>query len=365
MAGVGDEFPVTDQLLYFDAAAIGPVPLVVQVSVVDEHVRSLSLGTAAPPSSRLEYKRSAARITAGRLLSVEPERVAIVSSAMAALRDALSQLEVGSGNVVIFRDDYPDLVQCCRRFSDARALDLRAVESPCVDPKHDLVALQAASDEDTRLVAVSNVHPWTGRELPIADLVELACSVDALLIVDASQAAGAVPIDAGAVDLLVAAGFKWLGGGFGVAIATASDRLLNACGAKGRGVTAAETLEPSTMSPFATALLNGSIEYVLELGVPRIAAHNRESTSRLREELAGLGATFATSELGNAPHILSVRFERVDSELVVRTLASEGVIVSDRNGWVRWAPHVYTSTADVDRAVEVLAAVLQASVPLY
>jgi len=358
MAGAGDDFPVASDLLYFDAAAIGPVPRAVQMSVLDEEVEGLSLGTSAPGGSRLQRNRSAARIEAGRLLAIEPDRVAIVSSAMAALRDALAQLEVGPGNVVVLEEDYPDIVECCRRFCTARSLELRAVRSPCVDAVLDLAALRGASDRDTRLIAVSSVHSWTGRELSLGDLAELACSVDALLVVDASQAVGAVPVDARVVDLLVTAGYKWLCAELGAAVATATERVLEACSSDGRAPTAAEILEPSTMSPLATAFLRRSIEYLLELGVERIAEHNRVLTTRLREGLADMEATFATSVLSSSPHILSVRFEGLDTAQLVRTLGAEGVIVSDREGWVRWAPHLYTSADDVDRALEVVAGVV-------
>src|SRR5262249_38319080 len=157
----------------------------------------------------------------------------------------------------------------------------------------------------------------------------------ALLFIDASQALGALPIDARDVDLLVAAGYKWLCGQLGAAIATASERMIDACSSNGHPKTAAEILEPSTMSPSSAAVLHGSIEYLLGLGIPRIAAHNRLLTAQLRAGLINLDAALATSELSSAPHILSVRFGGCDSALLVRKLGSEGVAVSEREGWVR------------------------------
>jgi selenocysteine lyase/cysteine desulfurase len=53
--------------------------------------------------------------------------------------------------------------------------------------------------------------------------------VGARLIVDATQAAGAMRVDAAAwdADTVVASGYKWLGGHGGVALATTSPRLLD------------------------------------------------------------------------------------------------------------------------------------------
>jgi selenocysteine lyase/cysteine desulfurase len=355
------DFPVLAERLYFDTAALGLVPRRVQEVVLQRHVTALGFGTADPNAARREGEVAGARTAAAQLLGVEARRVAIGSSAMAVLRDALWRFPARAGNAVVFRHDYPDLVLCFQEFCEARSIQLRSVESSCGDTQADLAALRAAVDAETQLIAVTNVHPWTGRELSLAPLVELAKSAEASLVIDATQSVGAASISpvAADVDLILFAGYKWLVGALGAAVAAVSDRWLAQSVAHGEpAAEAAEILEPSTMSSFSAACLRASLEYLLDVGPDTIAARNRTLGANLRRGLRDLGARFAAGEQSSAPHIVSARFPGVDSGQLTDRLKAAGVAVSLREGWVRWAPHFYNSELDVERALEVLASAL-------
>jgi Selenocysteine lyase len=71
-----------------------------------------------------------------------------------------------------------------------------------------------AIDENTAVVAVSSVQYATGTVVDISRLRRSTAQVGARLIVDATQAAGAMRVDAAAwdADAVVASGYKWLGG---------------------------------------------------------------------------------------------------------------------------------------------------------
>ena len=57
------------------------------------------------------------------------------------------------------------------------------------------------------------------------DRVAVAGAVDALTLVDATQAVGWLPLDAGRVDAVACAAYKWLMSPRGTAFMTVSDRL--------------------------------------------------------------------------------------------------------------------------------------------
>ena len=78
-----------------------------------------------------------------------------------------------------------------------------------------------AIDESTSVVAVSSVQYATGTVVDISRLSKSTVGVGARLIVDATQAAGALRVDAAAwdADAVVTSGYKWLGGHGGVALA--------------------------------------------------------------------------------------------------------------------------------------------------
>ena len=121
---------------------------------------------------------------------------------------------------------------------------------------------------------------------------------------DATQAAGAVPVEASAWDaeLVVSSGYKWLGGHGGVALAAVSPRLLEGIpplpGWMGApepfGFDALSVLvapdarrfTQSTMSYVSMAGLTVALDQLLALGVARIDAHAQTLAALLIEELA-------------------------------------------------------------------------------
>src|SRR5204862_6528571 len=85
-----------------------------------------------------------------------------------------------------------------------------------------------AIDESTSVVAVSSVQYATGTVVDISRLRQSTVQVGARLIVDATQAVGAMRVDAAAWDAddVVTSGYKWVGGRGGIALAIMSPLLL-------------------------------------------------------------------------------------------------------------------------------------------
>lgn len=77
----------------------------------------------------------------------------------------------------------------------------------------DLAALEAAVRPDTALVAVMAANNESGVLFPVAEAGRIAKAKGALFLVDATQAVGKVPVDAGAwgADLLCLSGHKFHG----------------------------------------------------------------------------------------------------------------------------------------------------------
>ncbi|MDH4209261.1 MAG: aminotransferase, partial [Anaerolineae bacterium] len=59
--------------------------------------------------------------------------------------------------------------------------------------------------------------------------------------------------------------------------------------------------------------------------------------------------------------IVTARFPGQDQARVARRLNQEGVVVSPRIGAVRFAPHLYNTAADIERALDVLEGILAES----
>jgi cysteine desulfurase/selenocysteine lyase len=313
-----------------------------------------------------------ARNAAARLLNADPDLIAIPSSATEALCQLALVLRPEAGTNVVSVDlEFPSVVYPWVRVAEDTGAEVRLVQG-MADPAG--LALQSIAelvDDRTAVICVSHVQYATGCLLDLGELASLARAHDATLVVDATQSAGMVPIDLREVhvDALVAGGYKWLGGPFGAAIAYLSPALLDRfrpplvgwrstpdpyrLDARALALApSARRLEFSTMAYTAGQALGGAIEYVLDIGVDRIMAHDRALADRLIAGLDALGADLLTPR-GDTSRagIVAARFPGRDGEAIAGALNAAGIVVSPRFGATRFSTHLFNADRDVDRAL--------------
>ncbi|HEX4128517.1 MAG TPA: aminotransferase class V-fold PLP-dependent enzyme [Pirellulales bacterium] len=162
-----------------------------------------------------------------------------------------------------------------------------------------LDAMRAAIDDDAYLVAVTHASNVTGALQPIEAIAELARRAGALLLVDAAQTLGDVPIDVAAlgVDLLAAPGHKGLLGPLGTGVLYVRpgiERQLASIRQGGTGSdsqfdrqpeTLPEKYEAGNLNVPAIAGLGAGVDYLLERGVSQVREHGERLTSELLEGL--------------------------------------------------------------------------------
>ena len=148
-------------------------------------------------------------------------------------------------------------------------------------------------DDDTAVVCISHVEYGRGQRFDLASLAAAAHDHGALLVVDATQSAGAVPIDvqADALDVVLSSGYKWLCGPFGAAVMYLAPHLQaklepGVVGFRSHEdiwdlrtdqldyARSARRFECSTMAYGCAIGLSHSIDFLLEVGVDRIYEHN-------------------------------------------------------------------------------------------
>jgi selenocysteine lyase/cysteine desulfurase len=218
--------------------------------------------------------------------------------------------------------------------------------------------LADAVDGHTDLVTFSVVQSATGEVARVDDIVAAARAHGALVVGDASQAAGWLPVDASRFDVLACAAYKWLmaprGTAFGYFSAAVRDRFrpLQANWYAGEDVHGsyygpplrlAASARRFDLSPawFCYVGAAPAIELLTEIGVAAVQAHNIALANRFR---AGLGLPPGDSA------IVSVDTPPGADE----RLAAAGIRAAVRDGRLRASFHLYTTEADVDRAVDVL-----------
>ncbi|RMD80122.1 MAG: aminotransferase class V-fold PLP-dependent enzyme [Gammaproteobacteria bacterium] len=389
-----NEFPVLEELIYLNHAAVAPWPRRTAEAVARFAEENLLRG-ALRYEAWLEVEQ-ALREQARRLLgAAAAEDVALLKNTSEGLSLVAQGLDWRPGDrVVLPAEEFPS-----NRipWEALRPQGVEVVEVPLAgseDPEARLAeALEGAGQPiggppaaaarrgaGTRLLAVSWVQYRDGLRLDLARLGRLCRERGALLCVDAIQGLGALPLDveAAGVDFAVADGHKWLLGPEGLALFWCRPELREALRLREHGwhmVEHAGDFERRDWRPAASArrfecgspnmlgihALHASLSLLLEVGIAEVAARVEARVGQLREALATLpGVRLLTpAQPERRAGILSLELPGVELGRLAAWLREEGVVCAVRGGALRLSPHFYTPAEQLDRAVELLACWLE------
>ncbi len=366
-----DVFPAAATSTYLDSASIALMHRDAAASAIDWQRRLAKEGTGSFDESDEEsvfinFHREAARLFNGR-----PEDIAIGSSEtilMSSLAWAVAP-EKGT-RIVATRICHPSTIYPWVRVAAHTGADIRwvAAEDQYVNTDEILAAIQ----DDVAVVCLSHVEYGAGQRYDLQRIAKATHEHGALLIVDATQSAGQVPIDAQAmgIDAVTCSTYKWLCGPFGAAVMYVAPALqtLNPGIVGWRSHVdmwsfqadrleyppSASRFEFSTMSYGAAIAACESLAYLLDVSIDRIAEHNQNSASMFRNGLLERGVqVLSPEEISERSAIVAARFEG-DNPEIARRLKAKKVLASPRNDFVRFSPHLFNGEEDIERALTII-----------
>jgi cysteine desulfurase/selenocysteine lyase len=244
--------------------------------------------------------------------------------------------------------------------------------------------VRAAITPRTRLLALTHASNVLGTVQPIKEFGRIAREHDLLLLVDAAQTAGVVPIDIQetGIDLLAFPGHKSLLGPTGTGALYVGPRARVGAWREGGtgGDSSSETqpreypyfLEGGTPNVLGVAGLTAGIRFVMEKGIESIRTHEVALTDRLREQLAALDGFEVYGHGDSEQHVgtLSFRSEMLPAaeiggildqafDIAVRPGLHCAPYVHRAigpypDGTVRVSPGPFSTEADIDSLVNAL-----------
>ncbi|GAA3863927.1 aminotransferase class V-fold PLP-dependent enzyme [Saccharothrix violaceirubra] len=362
-----------------------------------------SAGSSLPPSSVLDEvighlrreaevggyvaaQERAADLDAGyevfaRLLGAERDEIAFTDSATRSWLSVFDAVPLAVGDrVLVTEAEYAGNAVPIL----ARAAETGAVVDVIPSDVHgqvDVDAVRALLDERVKLVSLVHVPTNGGLVNPVRPVADAAHEVGALVLLDACQSVGQLPVHVGelGVDLLTGTGRKWLRGprgtGFLVVRRDARERLrprlVDLHGGEWTGEREfrfrddARVLELWECSVADRLGLITAARYALDLGLDTITAEVADRADRLRAGLREVPGV-EVHDLG-ARHAGLVTFTKqgTDPGEVREHLAAHGVTVTTsglsstrldmtRRGLttvVRASPHYFVDPAQLDEAV--------------
>ena len=307
---------------------------------------------------------------ASRLINAGPEDIAVGSSAtelLCSLAWAISPSK--DQNVVSTEIVFPSTVYPWQRVASSTGCEIRLAKE-----KNNFIHIDeiiSLIDQHTAVVCISHVEYGNGQTFDLHLLAEATHEHGALLVVDATQSTGAIPIDVQAcpIDALISGAYKWLCGPFGAAFMYLAPHLQTKLEPGLVGFRshknmwdldasridypqAAQKFEFSTMAFGCAVGLTRAINFLNDVGVKNIFQYNRQLADRLIEGLQARGAVITSPlEDKSRSSIVRAHFENIGSNKIIQSLKQAGVFVSRRGDSIRFSPHLYNSISDIDKAL--------------
>jgi cysteine desulfurase/selenocysteine lyase len=361
------DFLVAPEMAHLCAGGETPI-LKSHRAAIDRFFDDKSHGFAGR-DERLMGMLARCRERVANLLGVDAADVAFLDSASDGVNQLAAGLEWRAGDNVVLEDiEYPSDIYPWARL-ERLGVEVRVARQWGAEPSLDRIA--ALMDDRTRVLSTSQVSYLTGRRYRLEDLAALCEKTGTLLSVDATHAAGVVPVPARYADVLVSSCYKYLLGVHGAAIFYRNPRRLANLEPQTIGwhsIDGARSVETPTrfaLAPDATrfeagnppfmalAVLDNALAYLEEIGIERIERHVLALGGKLRRALVARGLTLLTpeDEMHRGPNIC---FLCPDSAALVAALDARGVLVWGGDNRIRISLHAYNDEEDIERLLAAL-----------
>ncbi len=363
---IRDRFPLLRDVAYGNTCSQGA--LSVNVRAAYERYLSDWDEKGAPWELWVEHAE-AVRSRFARLLNAEPDEVAVTTSVSAGVSAMMSGIRPpdGRNKIVISDFEFPTIGQ----ISHAQELVGRKVAHVPMTPDTTLRMDRLAEeiDEETALVCITYVSFRNGSKMDVAEVIRLAHEAGALVLVDAFQAVGAIPIDVKELgaDFVAGGALKYLLGSSGLGFFYCRQELIEQVLPTVTGWFADEDIfkmdiHDYSPSPTARRFEAGTppipniyagvagMDLMHEVGIAETERHVAGLTAQLIEGLDRIGARMVTPR-DPRNHGPLICVATTDDYAMVAALAEDGVLTSPRDNSVRLSLHCYNSAEDVDRMV--------------
>jgi kynureninase len=369
------QFPLLEERIYLASHTLGPLPQDAVLDIAD-YTQSLYLGKRALSIWLERYERMFPLIET--FLNAPTGSVAITASTTAAQAAIAAAIQPNArrNRIVITGLD----------FSSCRYLWKSQIQR-----EFDVIEVQAADgmqisatdvidriDDRVAVVAISLVSYINSARIDIQPIITAAHAAGAIVVLDAYQAMGVIPINVTSLDADVVVGGtnKWLCGGIGLgfayvkpSVAEQLDPIYPGWFAHHQPSAFAETFTPATgarrfqqgtpsIEPIYTS--RAGLQLAINIGVEQIHQRNIELTNYLIDCADAYCIPIHTPRSPqNRGGTVCLGVAR--AELVVQELADLGIDVDTRlSNRIRVSPHYCSTEAECQQAIEAIDRIVSA-----
>ncbi len=362
---ISEMWPSLEQMTYLNNASTGILP-VTTVNAMKEFLdnRAEAIGTFEDTLNLFKMVRT----KLAELLGGDYSQYAFVPSTSSGINSFGHSIAYPAGSNIVLCDlEFPANYVPWQNISKLYGPELRVVKS--TDGAVSLDEFAKAIDENTRVVAVSQIQFGSGFRIDLKALTKLAHDNGAYLLADIIQAAGCFDTDLTELNVDFATGqaAKWLVGPIGAGFVYVSNTIMEEVQPRFLGWWGVEQL--TEFGYFDRKPLSDARKY--QVGSPamityvgfleslkvllQIPNQNRERAALsvadyLRKRLSEIDIPYY--DFGRNNNSATVSCKPQDVEKLNEHLSKDRIYCSVRNGRLRVSPHFYNNTAEVDRLVD-------------
>ena len=363
------DFPVLGEWVYLDNAFVGLIPRQVKEGY-DSFLEQWYLFHTSENKTILQEwieKASKVRKDMAEFIHVLPDELAFTTCTGSGLNIVVNGTDWQKGDNAVFPEwEHNPL--------DTYTMRKQGVNSRVWKPHEGrflIEDLEKLVDDRTRVVQVSEVSYVNGFRFNLEEVAELVHDHGAKLLVDATQAIGALDVNykGSEVDYVSFAPYKYLMGPAGLAFLYVDkddiDELTpDRTGWKNQiyeGDNPEESAKPGTAEKFEYGTINfqgvyaldRSLEYLNSIGIRNIEKRNLELSKHLYDKLTSTGESVWTPE----PKSTIISFFQDGAPELANRLKEEKIKVTGRaahGDHIRVSVHFYNTREDIDQLVEKL-----------
>jgi selenocysteine lyase/cysteine desulfurase len=360
------DIPALDDCVFLNTGASGPTPRRVMDEITAFHERH----KFASPCGDGMYSvagetRQRVRERVARFIGADPDELALTGNTVEGINHVAGAIDWSPGDVVVRTDlEHPAGELPWERLVDIEDIEVRELETDA--GRLDLAALKDAV-ADARLLCLSSVSWNYGTRLPIADVVDIAHDADTLVLVDAVQSPGQMPVDVTdwGADFVAGSGHKWLLGAWGSGFLYVDRERLgdleprrigyfsvdrDASGDRYTYAPDASRFELGTTALAPYVGLAESADLFTEIGLDTVQSRIERLTDRLKDGLGDRLLSPRAYESG------LVTFDAAEPDATADRLADAGVRIRSipEPHACRVSVHAFNTAADIDRLLELL-----------
>ncbi|MEI3652333.1 MAG: aminotransferase class V-fold PLP-dependent enzyme [Dolichospermum lemmermannii FEM_B0920] len=368
------QFPALSNKVYFNYGGQGTMPQGAMDAISQSQAHIQSIG----PFGSEAYSWIAPQIQASReaiasTLNVPSDTITLTGNVTIGCNIAMWGIDWHAGDHLLLSDcEHPGVIATAQEIARRFGVEVTTCPLMATLNEGDPISIIAENlRPKTRLVVLSHVLWNTGQVLPIDKIVEVCRSNNSLLLIDAAQSVGVIPLDLTAlgVDFYAFTGHKWLCGPAGVGglyVRPETRESLHPTFIGLSGVITNSEAQPTGWQPDGRRYEVSTLPTSLYVGLKQaITIHEQWGTAQERYEQICQNSNYLWQKLSSLANVKCLKNSHPESGLVsfqvtnqpsfklVQSLESENILtrtIANPN-CIRVSVHYLTLESEIDQLI--------------